>query len=64
MLNAASMGIMLPSAGFGAILMPWVIGQVAEGISLQAGMFCNVIPCLGILVFSLLCRKLGEQPGD
>ena len=64
MLKAASMGIMLPSAGFGAILMPWVIGQVAEGISLQAGMFCNVIPCLGILVFSLLCRKLGEQPGD
>lgn len=60
MLNATSMGIMLPTAGFGAILMPWIIGQVAEGVSLRAGMFCNVIPCLGILVFSLLCRKLGD----
>lgn len=61
MLNAASMGIMLPTAGFGAILMPWIIGQVAEGVSLRAGMFCNVIPCLGILVFALLCRRLERQ---
>ncbi len=56
MLNAASMGIMLPSAGLGAILMPWIIGLVAEHISLQAGMACNIVPCIGILVFSLLCR--------
>lgn len=57
MLSAASMGVMLPIAGAGAIIMPWVIGIVAEHISLQAGMFCNVVPCLGILVFSLLCRR-------
>ena len=61
MLNAASMGIMLPAAGLGAILMPWIIGMVAEGVSLQAGMFCNIVPCVGILVFSLLCRRLGDE---
>lgn len=57
MLSAASMGVMLPVAGAGAIIMPWLIGIVAEHISLQAGMFCNVVPCLGILMFSLLCCK-------
>ena len=61
MLNAASMGIMLPAAGLGAILMPWIIGLVAEGVSLRAGMFCNIVPCVGILVFSLLCRQLGDD---
>lgn len=60
MLNSVSMGIMLPAAGLGAILMPWIIGLVAEGVSLQAGMFCNIVPCVGILVFSLLCRRLGD----
>lgn len=57
MLSAESMGVMLPIAGAGAILMPWVIGIVAEQMSLQAGMFCNVIPCMGILIFSLLCYR-------
>lgn len=60
MLNAASMGIMLPAAGLGAILMPWIIGLVAEGVSLWAGMFCNIVPCVGILVFSILCRKMED----
>lgn len=58
MLSAASMGIMLPAAGLGSILMPWVIGMIAEHVSLQAGMACNIIPCIGIPVFSLLCRRM------
>ena len=61
MLSAASMGIMLPTAGLGAILMPWIIGIVAEGASLRAGMFCNIVPCVGIFVFALLCRRSGES---
>lgn len=60
MLNAASMGIMLPAAGLGAILMPWIIGLVAEGVSLRAGMLCNIVPCVGILVFSILCRRMED----
>jgi fucose permease len=58
MLNATSMAIMLPTAGFGAILFPWIIGIVAEHVSLQAGMLCNLVPCAGIFVFSLLCKRL------
>lgn len=56
MLSAASMAVMLPISGAGSIVMPWIIGIVAEHISLQAGMLCNAVPCLGILIFSLLCR--------
>ena len=61
MLNSVTMGIMLPAAGLGAILIPWIIGLVAERVSLQAGMFCNIVPCAGILVFSILCRRLENR---
>ena len=60
MLNSVSMGIMLPAAGLGAILMPWIIGLVAENVSLQAGMLCNIVPCVGIFVFSIFCRRMAE----
>ena len=61
MLNSVSMGIMLPAAGLGAILMPWIIGLVAENVSLQAGMLCNIVPCVGIFVFSIFCRRMEVQ---
>ena len=38
MTSVTSMGIMLPVASSGAILMPWVIGIVAERAGLAAGM--------------------------
>ncbi|MFR9065774.1 MAG: hypothetical protein ACLVJH_01455 [Faecalibacterium prausnitzii] len=38
MTSVTSMGIMLPVAASGAILMPWVIGVVAESAGLAAGM--------------------------
>ena len=57
-MSATSMGILLPISSLGAILMPWIIGLVADGVSLQAGMFCNLIPCAGILVLSLIIRRL------
>lgn len=62
MMSAASMGVMLPMAGLGAILMPWIIGLVADSLSLQAGMVCNLVPCVGIMVLSIvlkLIRKTG-----
>ena len=57
-LSAESMGIMLPVAGTGAIIMPWLIGVVADSVSLQAGMMLNLIPCVGIMALSLIIRKL------
>lgn len=58
-MNATSLGVMLPVAGIGAIVMPWFIGIAADQIGLQAGMFCNLVPCIGILVLSLV--MLWEQ---
>lgn len=57
-LNATSVGIMLPIASIGAILMPWIIGIVADAASLQAGMVCNLLPCVGIFVLSLVISKM------
>lgn len=34
--------------------MPWIIGLVADGVGLKAGMLCNLIPCAGILILSLV----------
>lgn len=56
-MNATSLGVMLPVAGIGAIVMPWLIGVIADRVGLVTGMFCNLIPCVGILVFSVLILK-------
>ena len=60
-LSPESMGIMLPVAGTGAIIMPWLIGLVADHVSLQAGMLLNLIPCAGIMLLSLLILRTEKQ---
>ena len=52
---------LLPVASSGAILMPWVIGIVAERAGLAAGMASNIVPCVGLVVFTLLVAKLPEE---
>ena len=61
MTSVTSMGIMLPVASSGAILMPWVIGTVAEDAGLAAGMASNIIPCVGLIVFAILVARLPEE---
>ena len=61
MTSVTSMGIMLPVASSGAILMPWIIGIIAEKVSLAAGMASNIVPCVGLIVFSLLVARLPEE---
>ena len=61
MTSVTSMGIMLPVASSGAILMPWIIGIIAEKVSLAAGMASNIVPCVGLIVFTLLVAKLPEE---
>lgn len=58
MTSVTSMGVMLPAASSGAILMPWLIGIVAENAGIHAGMACNIIACLGMLIFSIAARRL------
>ncbi len=57
MTSAASLGIMLPTAGLGAILMPWVIGLIAQFAGLRVGMAANVLPCAGMLVLAAVMEK-------
>ena len=61
MTSVTSMGIMLPVASSGAILMPWVIGIVAERVGLAAGMASNIVPCVGLVVFTILVARLSEE---
>ena len=61
MTSVTSMGIMLPAASSGAILMPWIIGIVAEKAGLAAGMASNIVPCVGLIVFTLLVAGLPEE---
>ena len=61
MTSVTSMGIMLPVASSGAILMPWIIGIVAEKAGLAAGMASNIVPCVGLIIFTLLVAKLPEE---
>ena len=61
MTSVTSMGIMLPVASSGAIIMPWIIGIVAEKAGLAAGMASNIVPCVGLIVFTLLVAKLPEE---
>ena len=61
MTTVASMGIMLPVASSGAILMPWIIGRVAEASGIAAGMATNIVACAGLIVFTVLVARLPEE---
>ena len=61
MTSVTSMGVMLPAAGLGAIVMPWLIGLVAEHSGIAAGMAVNLIPCVGMLVFALLVKQTAKK---
>ncbi len=61
MTSAASIGVMLPAASSGAILMPWITGVISEHAGLTLGMMSNLVPCIGLLVFSLLVKRLHEK---
>ena len=53
-MSSASIGIMLPTAGIGAIVMPYITGAVAGVIGIHGGMMCS-LAALGImLLFSVL----------
>ena len=56
-MSPESMGILLPSAACGGILMPAVIGFAANQFGLQTGMLTNLVPCLGIMILGGAIRK-------
>ncbi|MDD5849472.1 MAG: MFS transporter [Firmicutes bacterium] len=62
-MSTVSMGILLPISGIGAIVMPLIIGILADSIGLRAGMAANLIPCIGMFVLSLVMalRTAGKE---
>lgn len=56
-LSSASVGIMLPAAGIGAIVMPYITGAVASAIGIHGGMMCSLAALALMLVFSILLKK-------
>ncbi len=59
MLSSASVGILLAFAGVGGIIFPWLVGIVADLAGLRSGMAVNLIPCVGIIVLSLIIPRAG-----
>ncbi len=64
MTSVASMGIMLPTASSGAILMPWIIGIIAEKFGIAAGMASNIVPCAGMFLFSVAVWRLSGKAAE
>ena len=60
-MSAESMGILLPVGGIGAIVMPWIIGIVADAAGLHAAMLTNLVPCAGIFLVSLILMRMQED---
>ncbi len=63
MTNVTSIGVLLPAASSGAIIMPWVIGAAADRYGISTGMATNIAPCVGLLVFSVLVSRLPGEEG-
>ena len=60
-MNETSVGVLLPLAGLGQIVMPWIIGIVADRTGLQTAMGLNVIPCIGMLILAVIIRKKDQK---
>lgn len=56
-LSNATMGVLLPVAGIGAIVMPYVVGAVAEQLGIFAGMVCPGVTIIGMVLFAVLLKK-------
>ena len=56
-LSNQSMGVILPVAGIGAVVMPAICGRVAEAAGLRVGMSCVLAAIVGLIVMSALCRR-------
>lgn len=56
-MSNASMGVLLPFAGIGSIVMPYIVGAVAERGGILAGMCCPVVAIIAMVILALLLKK-------
>lgn len=60
-LDAKTVGVLIPIASLGQIIMPWVIGVFADFLGLRVSMYLNLIPCIGIFILSLLLLRVDQK---
>ncbi len=61
-LSSEGLGVMLPAAGVGAVLMPYITGAVAQRFGLWAGMLCTMAALAGMAACSAaLWRMTGRS---
>ncbi len=60
-LNPMSLAVMLPTASVGLVIMPWIIGLVADRVGLEAAMSINLIPCIIFVIASFLFVRLMDK---
>lgn len=60
-MSARAMGILLPTAGIGAIVMPYITGAVGARLGISAGMMAITAAVAGMLVSSLLLVQLERR---
>ena len=60
-MSARAMGILLPTAGIGAIVMPYITGAVGARLGISAGMMAITVAVAGMLVSSLLLVQLERR---
>lgn len=60
-LDPKTVGVLIPIASLGQIVMPWIIGIFADMVGLTASMFLNLVPCIGIFVISLIIFRIDQK---
>lgn len=60
-LSSEGIGVMLPAAGIGAVLMPYLTGAVAQTFGIWAGMMCTVFALIGMTVCALVLFRCKEM---
>ena len=60
-MSARAMGILLPTAGIGAIVMPYITGAVGARLGISAGMMAITVAVAGMVVSALLLVRLEQR---
>lgn len=60
-LSGAGLGVMLPAAGVGAVLMPYITGAVAQRFGIWAGMLCTVFALMGMTACAVALHRRNDM---
>ena len=60
-LSGAGLGVMLPAAGVGAVLMPYITGAVAQRFGIWAGMLCTVFALMGMTACAVALYRRNDM---